>query len=89
MQRRNRLPHALDETVVVRECAVLFSIRRSRQNDVRCRRSLVFKEFLDHQKIELRECVLVTFKMFRQEAAGDVERTNRVAARVQHSTSGR
>ncbi len=34
---RNRLSHSLDQSVVVRECAVLFGVRRCRQNDIRRR----------------------------------------------------
>src|SRR5690349_7219483 len=88
MQRRNRLPHALDQTIVIRECAVLFGVRGSGKDHIsrRCRLSL--EEFLDHEKIELRKRVLVTFELFRQETTCDVERTNRVACGVEHSTRG-
>src|ERR1043165_7183830 len=89
MQRRNRLAHALYEAVIVRERAVLFSIRCSRQDDISGGCRLCLKEFLDYQEIELRECVLMAFKVFRQEAACDIERANRIARRVQHSTGRR
>src|ERR1051326_2340218 len=83
MQRRDRLPHSLDQAIVIRERAVLFGVRRGRKNNVSGSSGFVLEEFLNHEKVEARERICASSEMFGQEAAGNIERANRVAGAIE------
>src|ERR1041385_1241295 len=83
MQRRDRLPHSLDQAVVIRERAVLFGVRRGRKNNVSGSSGFVLEEFLNHEKVEVRERICASFEMFGQEAARKIERANRITCAVE------
>ena len=88
MQRWNRLPHALDQSVVIRKRAVLLGIRCGRQDNISRRRCFILEQLLDHQEIEFRKRVRTTLQLFRQKAAHHVERAN-CAARIVENLRGR
>src|ERR1051325_8523104 len=83
MQRRDRLPHSLDQAVVIRERAVLFGVRRGRKNNVSGSSGFVPKQLLDDEKVEVWERVPASFEMFGQEAAIKIEGANRIPCAVE------